>query len=165
MNDSIKVRADVRKEDCSVDWRSAEPMRFSAKVRIFLKKEISDFWKNKVVASCNLILNHATAESPTERPSYQERAPLSRSDQLACTAEVIEDAVANFGRVRTCQRAAMRQLNAADYALQQLLTGLATAMPALAAETVPQTMPLAASKPVRQEAEPVAANDDGALAA
>jgi hypothetical protein len=59
----------------------------------------------------------------------------------------------------------MRQLNAADYALQQLLTGLATAMPAFAAETVPQTMPLAVSKPVQTESESVAANDDGALAA
>ena len=165
MNDSIKAKADVRNEDCSIDWRSAEPTRFSAKVRMFLKKEISDFWKNNVVASCNLILNHTTVESPAERPVYQERVPLSHADQLACTVEVIEDAVANFGRVRACQRAAIRQLNAADYALQQLLTGLATAMPALAAETVPQMMPLAVSKPERQEAEPVAANDDGALAA
>ena len=165
MDYSISTRDDLRNEAYIVDWRSSNPISLSEKFRIFLKKEIINLWENKVIANYNLILDHSTVESPAERPVYQERAPLSHADQLACTAEVIEDAVANFDRVRGCQRAAARQLNAADYALQQLLSGLATAMPALAAETVPQTMPLAVSKPFQAEPEPVAADDDGALAA
>ncbi len=165
MDYSIKARNDLRNEAYIVDWRSSNPISLSEKLRIFLKKEILNLWENKVIANYNLILDHATVGSPAERPVYQERALLSRADQLACTAEVIEDAVANFGRVRGCQRAAARQLNAADYAFQQLLSGLATAMPALAAETVPQTMPLAVSKPLQAEPDPVAADDDGALAA
>ncbi len=165
MDYSIKARNDLRNEAYIVDWRSSNPISLSEKLRIFLKKEILNLWENKVIANYNSILDHATVESPAERPVYQECALLSRADQLACTAEVIEDAVADFGRVRGCQRAAARQLNAADYALQQLLSGLATAMPALAAETAPQTMPLAVSKPFQAEPEPVAADDDGALAA
>ena len=165
MDYSIKARNDLRNEAYIVDWRSSNPISLSEKLRIFLKKEILNLWENKVIANYNSILDHATVESPAERPVYQECALLSRADQLACTAEVIEDAVADFGRVRGCQRAAARQLNAADYALQQLLSELATAMPALAAETVPQTMPLAVSKPLQAEPDPVAADDDGALAA
>jgi len=165
MDYSIKARNDLRNEAYIVDWRSSNPISLSEKLRIFLKKEILNLWENKVIANYNSILDHATVESPDERPVYQECALLSRADQLACTAEVIEDAVADFGRVRGCQRAAARQLNAADYALQQLLSELATAMPALAAETVPQTMPLAVSKPLQAEPDPVAADDDGALAA
>lgn len=165
MDYSIKARNDLRNEAYIVDWRSSNPISLSEKLRIFLKKEILNLWENKVIANYNLILDHATVESPAERPVYQECALLSRADQLACTAKVIEDAVADFGRVRGCQRAAARQLNAADYALQQLLSELATAMPALAAETVPQTMPLAVSKPLQAEPDPVAADDDGALAA
>ena len=165
MDYGIKARNDLRNENYIVDWRSSNPISLSEKLTIFLKKEIPNLWENKVIANYNLILDHATAGSPAERPFYQERALLSRADQLACTAEVIEDAVANFGRVRGCQRAAARQVNAADYALQQLLSALATAMPALAAETVPQTMPLAVSKPLQAEPDPVAADDDGALAA
>lgn len=165
MNRSMKARADLCNESSSVDWRSAEPKSFSEKLRIRLRTEISDFWQSNVAAFSNLILNQTMVECASERPTYQECSPLSHADQLACAAEVIEDSVANFRRVRECQRAATRQLNAADYALQQLLTGLATAMPALAAETVPQSAPLAVAKPVEAGSEPVAANDDGALAA
>jgi len=165
MDYSIKARNDLRNEAYIVDWRSSNPISLSEKLRIFLKKEILNLWENKVIANYNSILDHATVESPAERPVYQECALLSRADQLACTAEVIEDAVADFGRVRGCQRAAARQLNAADYALQQLLSELATAIPALAAETVPQTTPLAVSKPLQAEPDRVAADDDGALAA
>lgn len=165
MDYGIKARNDLRNENYIVDWRSSNPISLSEKLTIFLKKEILNLWENKVIANYNLILDHATAGNPAERPVYQERALLSRADQLACTAEVIEDAVANFGRVRGCQRAAARQVNASDYALQQLLSALATAMPALAAETVQQTMPLAVSKPLQAEPDPVAADDDGALAA
>ncbi len=165
MDYSIKARNDLRNEAYIVDWRSSNPISLSEKLRIFLKKEILNLWENKVIANYNLILDHSTVVSPAERPVYQERAPLSHADQLACTAEVIEDAAASFGRVRGCQRAAARQVNAADYALQQLLSTLATAMPRLAAETVPQTMPLAVSKPLQAEPDPVAADDDGALAA
>lgn len=124
-----------------------------------------DFLKNNLAVLCDQFLEHSTVERPAERPVYQERAPLSHADQMACAAGVIEDAVANFGRVRACQKAAARQLNAADYALQDLMAELATAMPSVAAETVLQTRPLAVSKLHGSESEPIAAEEDGALAA
>jgi len=78
---------------------------------------------------------------------------------------VVEDAVANFGRVRGCQSAASRQLNAAEYALQELVAELVSAIPAEAAEAGPQTKPLAGADPFGAESEPVVAEEDGALAA
>jgi hypothetical protein len=121
-------------------------------------RRIFTSWKTRLAASYNLLLEHSIFERPANRPVDQEHPPLSHQDQLACTAGLIEDAVADFDGVRGCQRAAARQLNAAEYALQELVAELVSAIPAVAAEMGPQSKPLA-------RAEPVVAEEDDAVAA
>ncbi|MGI9403798.1 MAG: hypothetical protein ACR2OF_04730 [Hyphomicrobium sp.] len=122
-------------------------------------------WKTRLAASYNLLLEQSIFERPANRPVDQEHAPLSHADQLACTAGVVENAVADFDRVRECQRAAAQQLSAAEYALQELVAELVSAIPAVVAGTGPQTKPLADAEPIEAESEPVAAQEDDALAA
>lgn len=128
-------------------------------------RSIFTFWKTRLAASYNSFLEHSIFERLANRPVDQEHPPLSHADQLACTAGVIEDAVANFDQVRGCQRAAARQLNAAEYALQELVAELLSTIPAVAAVTGPQTKPLAGAEPVGAKSEPIVAEEDDALAA
>ena len=130
-----------------------------------MTRSIFTSWKTRLAASYNSIIEHAAFERPASTPVDQEIAPLSHANQLACTAGVIEDAVANFDRVRGCQRAAARQLNAAEYAFQELVAELLSTIPAVAAVTGPQSKPLAGAEPVAAESEPIVAEEDDALAA
>lgn len=130
-----------------------------------MTRSIFTFWKTRLAAGYNLLLERSTFERPANRPVDQELPPLSRADQLTCAAGAIETAAASFGRVRECQKAAFRQLNAAEYALQELVAELVSTIPAVAAVTAPQTKPLAGAERFAAESEPVATEEDGALAA
>lgn len=165
MNYEFESKPNFGKNDSYIDWRSSEPISFGSKIRVFLNRAILDFWNNKIIFYWSLILDYSTAERRVESPVYQECAPLSRSDHLACAAGVIQAGVVNFGRVRGCQRAAARQLNAADYALQDLLSELAMAIPTMTVKPVQQVAPVAVSQPLIAEPEPVVTEEDGALAA
>jgi hypothetical protein len=165
MNYGFESKPNFGENDSYIDWQSSEPIRFGAKIRTFLNKAILDFWNNKITSYRSWIFDCSAAERRAESPVYQECAPLSRSDHLVRAAGVIEAGVANFGRVRGCQRAAARQLNAADYALQDLLSELAMAIPKMNVKPVQQAVPVAVSQPLIAEPESVVTEEDGALAA
>ena len=165
MHYEARYNSDSSNEGRIVDWRNANAKSRSSKLRIFMKRSISKFWKKKFAACTNLVRERSTFEQPADRPVFQERANLCHTDQLTSMAGVIEDAMANFGRVRECHRAAARQLNAADYALQDLLGELVAAIPTMAANAVPQAMPLTVAEAFQEDIKPVVTQQDDALAA
>lgn len=165
MNYEARYNSDFGNDDPTIDWRSANPISRGSKLRIFMTRSMSKFWKKKFIACYKLFREHSNVERPAGKSLYQECASLSHADQLTSVAGVIEDAMAGFGRIRGCQRAAAQQLSAADYVLEGLLAELATAMPTTAVEPVSQTVPVAVSEPLFTESEPAVADEDGALAA
>jgi hypothetical protein len=117
MNYGFESKPNFGENDSYIDWQSSEPIRFGAKIRTFLNKAILDFWNNKITFYRSWIFDCSAAERRAESPVYQECAPLSRSDHLVRAAGVIEAGVANFGRVRGCQRAAARTMRSKIYCL------------------------------------------------
>jgi hypothetical protein len=74
--------------------------------------------------------------SPVELPRYPtiEAAPLPIADRWGQATGIVSTAIAGFGRIDGLQAAAARQIDAADYSLQQLLAELSAAMPILPAD-------------------------------
>jgi hypothetical protein len=92
------------------------------------------FWtfaKEPVAVARSLVLARARwlQSVDPQRPQAQP-APLSRADSWMRATGAITAAIAGFERIQDLQAAAASRLDAADYALQQLLAELATAMPA-----------------------------------
>ena len=130
-----------------------------------MTRSVFALWKTTLAASYKLLIEHSAFERQASRLVDQERPPLSHADQLACAARTVEEAAASFDRLWECQKSASRQLNAAEYTLQELVAELVSTIPAVASATEPQKKPLTGAELIGAESEPVAAEEDDALAA
>jgi len=92
------------------------------------------FWtfaKELVAAIRSLVLAHASRFQLIDRPGPQAQpVPLSRAEGWTRATAAVTAAIAGFERIQDLHAAAASRLDAADYALQNLLAELAAVMPA-----------------------------------
>lgn len=77
----------------------------------------------------SLALGDVVARTPREVARVIERLPMTLEEQWGRITGVIRAAIESFGRIEDLHAAAARQIDAADYALSQLLHDLRAAMP------------------------------------